>query len=92
MSYVIAAPCVADFSCVEICPVNCISPTPHDAEFDRAEQMYINPDLCIDCTACFEVCPVGAIFEAADLPAKWKHYEAVNRDYFAQRSLQEPQP
>jgi ferredoxin len=85
MSYVIAAPCIGDYSCVEICPVNCISPGPLEPDFNNAEQMYINPALCIDCHACAEVCPVNAIYEAVALPVKWRHYEAVNRDYFAQR-------
>jgi ferredoxin len=87
MSYVIAAPCIADFSCVEICPVNCISPVPEDPEFERAEQLYINPAQCIQCGACAEVCPVLAIFDAVNLPDRWKHYENINREYFAQRSL-----
>lgn len=86
MAYVIAAPCIADYSCVEICPVNCISPAPADAEFDKAEQMYIDPSRCIDCGACLDVCPVLAIFEAGNLPAKWKHYEAINRQYFSSDS------
>jgi formate hydrogenlyase subunit 6/NADH:ubiquinone oxidoreductase subunit I len=83
MSYVIAAPCIADYSCVEICPVRCIGPGPEQAEFDNAEQLYIDPARCIQCGACVEACPVGAIFDAVNLPLKWKHYEAVNRDYFA---------
>jgi len=82
MAHVIAAPCVADYSCVEICPVNCISPRAADKDFDDAEQLYINPDVCIDCGACVEVCPVLAIFEADCLPEKWRHYAQVNRDHF----------
>ncbi|MCK9504278.1 MAG: 4Fe-4S binding protein [Porticoccaceae bacterium] len=82
MAYVITAPCVADYSCVEICPVNCISPRPETADFDSAEQLYINPAVCIDCGACVKVCPVLAIYEAGALPDKWKHYAAINQDYF----------
>ena len=83
MSYVIAAPCVADYSCIEVCPVACISPSPEDPRFDRTEQMYINPDVCISCGACSDVCPVLAIFDASKLPEKWQHYAQINRDYFA---------
>ncbi|MGD9661732.1 MAG: ferredoxin family protein [Porticoccaceae bacterium] len=82
MAYVITAPCVADYSCVEICPVNCIAPSPDDADFDKAEQLYIDPHVCIDCGACVKVCPVLAIYEAGSLPDKWQHYAAINRDYF----------
>ena len=83
MAYVITAPCVADYSCVEVCPVNCISPGPDDERFNTAEQLYINPEICIDCAACVEICPVLAIYEDRQLPAKWQHYADVNRDYFA---------
>jgi ferredoxin len=84
MAYIIAAPCIADYACVEICPVNCISPGPQDNDFDSAEQMYINPDVCINCGACAEVCPVSAIYDDDRVPEKWRHYIRVNRDYFAQ--------
>ena len=82
MSFVIAAPCVADYGCVQICPVQCISPGPHEAGFEHVEQLYIDPARCIQCGACVEACPVGAIFDAASLPPQWRHYAAVNRDYF----------
>ncbi len=84
MAYVIAAPCVADYSCVEICPVNCISPGPDDGDFEAAEQMYIDPDTCIDCAACVQVCPVLAIYKAEHLPEQWQHYQQINREYFQQ--------
>jgi ferredoxin len=82
LAYVIAAPCIADYSCVEICPADCISPKPSDEAFSDAEQMYINPDTCINCAACVEVCPVSAIYDEGRLPPKWRHYAQVNRAYF----------
>jgi len=84
MAYVITAPCIADYSCLEICPVNCISPGPDSEKFASAEQLYIDPDVCIDCGACVKVCPVLAIYEAGALPEKWRHYVDLNRDYFQQ--------
>lgn len=84
MPYVITAPCVADYSCLEVCPVDCISPGPDDGHFDNTEQLYIDPDVCIDCGACVKVCPVLAIYEADSLPDKWQHYADVNREYFQQ--------
>ena len=82
MPYVIAAPCVADYSCVEVCPVDCIHPTPDEAGFEQAEQMYINPAECIDCEACVEACPVDAIFAADELPERWLQYAEINIGYF----------
>jgi NAD-dependent dihydropyrimidine dehydrogenase PreA subunit len=84
MPYVITAPCVADYSCLEVCPVDCISPGPDDGHFDNTEQLYIDPNACIDCGACVKVCPVLAIYEADSLPGKWQHYADVNREYFQQ--------
>jgi ferredoxin len=48
MAYVIAAPCIADYSCVEICSVDCIRPAPADEDFNDAEQMYIDPNTRAD--------------------------------------------
>lgn len=84
MPFVIAAPCVADYSCVEVCPANCIAPGPDTAAFGKAEQLYINPALCINCEACVEACPVNAIYEARALPAKWQDYARINAEYFRQ--------
>lgn len=83
MTYVIAAPCVADYSCVEICPADCIGPHPSSPEFDTAEQLYIDPARCISCGACVGACPVDAIFRHDELPQRWRHYAEVNRQHFA---------
>jgi NAD-dependent dihydropyrimidine dehydrogenase PreA subunit len=82
MPFVITAPCVADYSCEEICPVGSISPGPDHALFETVEQLYINPETCIDCAACVDACPVGAIYKAELLPEKWRHYEGINRKFF----------
>ena len=78
MAYVIAEPCIGtkDKSCVDVCPVDCIHAGPGD------EQMYINPDDCINCGACEAVCPVNAIFEESMLPAEWEGYLDKNRQFF----------
>ena len=56
MTYVINEPCIGtkDASCVEVCPVDCIHPTPDEPDFDQREQLYIDPEECIDCDACVE--------------------------------------
>ena len=82
MAYVIAAPCIVDYSCVDVCPVDCISPRPTDARFDEVEQLYIDPDACVSCGACVDACPVSAIFRAESLPATWAHYAEINAGYF----------
>jgi NAD-dependent dihydropyrimidine dehydrogenase PreA subunit len=86
MTYVIAEPCITikDNSCVEVCPVDCIHPTPDEDGYEEAEQLYIDPDECIDCDACVEACPVDAIFSEDQLPAEWARYAAKNARYFDQ--------
>ncbi len=85
MSYYIAEPCIGtkDTACVEVCPVDCIHPTKDDDKFEQAKQLYIDPEVCIDCGACEPVCPVTAIFPEEELPDKWQEYVAINTDYFA---------
>lgn len=83
MPYVIAAPCVADYSCVEACPVDCIGPRPDDPGFDEAEQLYIDPSVCINCEACLIACPVSAVYPDFDIPTKWSEYPKINADYYA---------
>jgi NAD-dependent dihydropyrimidine dehydrogenase PreA subunit len=59
MAYVINEPCIGtkDNSCVEVCPVDCIHPTPDEPDYDEVEMLYIDPEECIDCDACVEACP-----------------------------------
>jgi ferredoxin len=45
-------------------------------------QLYINPDECIDCGACEPECPVTAIFPEEDVPQQLKQYVQLNRDVF----------
>lgn len=87
MTYVITSPCVGvkDGSCVDVCPVDCIHPAPGEPEFEQAEQLYINPDECIDCGACEPACPVSAIFEESAVPAEWQHFTKINADYYRNR-------
>lgn len=78
MSYVIAEPCVGvkDAACINVCPADCIHTRP------EADQYYINPEDCIDCGLCQTVCPVEAIFLDQELPRRWAHFAAKNRDFF----------
>ena len=82
MTYVITEPCIGtkDKSCIDVCPVDCI----HGEEED--EQLYIDPEVCIDCAACELVCPVTAIFYEEDVPEEWRGFIQKNEDYFASRT------
>ncbi len=94
MAYVIAEPCIGtkDNSCVEVCPVDCIHPTPDEPGYDAAEMLYIDPEECIDCDACVEACPVDACFAEDQLPDEWQKYTQINADYFALRAAGPPPP
>jgi len=84
MPYVITQPCIGskDASCVEVCPVDCIHPTPDEEEFETTEHLFINPDECIECGACEAACPVTAIFEESLVPQEWRQYIAINANFF----------
>ena len=84
MAFVIAQPCVGekDTACVTVCPVDCIHPKPGSPDFETAEQLYIDPAVCIDCDACVEACPVDACFAEDQVPDEWSKYVQINADYF----------
>lgn len=88
MAYIIAEPCIGvkDTACVEVCPVDCIHPTQDEDDFVTVDQLFIDPDACIDCTACEPVCPVSAIFLDSELPEKWERFIEKNAAYFSART------
>ena len=85
MTYVINEPCIGvkDASCTDVCPVDCIHPTREEPDFEEAEQLYIDPEECIDCDACVEACPVDAITAEDQVPEEWQHFTAKNAAYFS---------
>ena len=56
--------------CVSVCPVECFHAD--------GEMLYIDPDVCIDCSACIPECPVQAIYEEDDLPEDKKEWIEIN--------------
>lgn len=82
MTYVITQACMKSASCVQVCPANCIHPLSHEADFETATHLSINPAECIDCGACAEVCPTNAIFEETELPTHLAGWKAANAEYF----------
>lgn len=86
MAFVIGPACIADYSCVEVCPADCIRPRPDDPDFTTAEQLYIDPKSCIDCEACVTACPVEAVHAQGRLPLAIASYAEVNAAYFVART------
>ncbi|MDV7241614.1 MULTISPECIES: FAD-dependent oxidoreductase [Rhodococcus] len=84
MPHVITQQCCNDASCVSVCPVNCIHPTPDEPDYARAEMLYIDPATCIDCGACtdVDVCPVDAIVPDSALTPETIRYADLNARYF----------
>jgi ferredoxin len=90
MSYIIGSKCVGciDGSCLKVCPVDCID-GPIDTkrignmtdEERVGKQLYINPDVCIDCGACVPECPVDAIHPTEELAIKYGELEYVHKNY-----------
>ncbi|WP_418002834.1 FAD-dependent oxidoreductase [Mycobacterium sp. PDNC021] len=82
MTHLITRSCCNDASCVAVCPVNCIHPTPSEPEFGSAEMLYIDPATCIDCGQCIDECPVSAIVRDDEMsPRDWP-YLTINADYY----------
>ncbi|WP_168706918.1 FAD-dependent oxidoreductase [Gordonia paraffinivorans] len=88
MAHVITRPCCNDASCVSVCPVNCIHPTPDEPEFLTAEALYIDPETCIDCGACIDECPVEAIVPDDQLTEKDEPYLQINADYYKDHDVE----
>ena len=88
MAYVIAEACIGtkDTACVDVCPCDCIHPRKDEAEFAGVLQLYIDPDVCIDCAACVPVCPVSAIYLSEDLPERLSPFAQVNAEWYARKS------
>ena len=84
MTYVITEPCinVKDAACIDVCPVDCIHPRKDEPGWEAAEQLFINPDECIDCGACEPECPVNAIYPEDDVPEEYTSYTEKNKVYF----------
>jgi Fe-S-cluster-containing hydrogenase component 2 len=71
MSYIIGSKCmeVKDGACMDVCPVDCI--------YESIEQMFINPDECIDCGACVPACPVEAIWDSEKMAVRMGEGEYI---------------
>jgi len=78
MSHIITSLCLRDSGCVEVCPVECITPGKPQEKWPL---FYIDPDTCIDCGACVPECPYEAIFPEDEVPSGFtaKEGQFINR-------------
>jgi ferredoxin len=53
---------------VEVCPVDCIYEYTGSDRQTFPDQLYIDPEECIDCGVCEPECPWEAIFEDEQVP------------------------
>lgn len=58
--------------CLTVCPVECFHAD--------GTMLYIDPNVCIDCSACITECPVKAIYEEDDLPQDKHEWIAINAE------------
>ncbi|ONI72170.1 hypothetical protein BWI15_19045 [Kribbella sp. ALI-6-A] len=84
MSYVISGDCCSDASCVAVCPMNCIHPSPGEPGFGTTDGLFIDPRTCIDCGACADICPVDAAKPADRASAVDVQ---LNTAYYAERPV-----
>ena len=74
MTFVVCEPCrdCKYTDCVVVCPCDCF--------YQDNEQLYIDPDNCIDCEACVPECPVEAIFHDSRVPSAWVEFIQLNAE------------
>jgi ferredoxin len=80
MAWVITSLCrdKVDMACVEVCPVDCIVQYKGDDASEWPNQLYIDPDECINCGVCEPECPWEAIFEDEQVPDVFHDDVALN--------------
>ena len=80
MTWVITKLCrdCVDGSCVEVCPVDCIYEYGGDDRETFPNQLYIDPEECINCGVCEPECPWEAIFEDEQVPEVFAEDTAMN--------------
>jgi ferredoxin len=78
---VIAEPCIGqkDNSCTEVCPVDCIHPTPTRPAMSRPSSCTSIRMSASTATPALEACPVDAVFAEDQLPAE---YAQINANFF----------
>ena len=85
MPFAITQSCCSDASCVEVCPVDCIHPTPGEPDFGHTDILYVDARACIDCGACADACPASAIKPIEILRGGEEVFAELNAAYYAER-------
>lgn len=82
MTWVITRLCrdCVDQACVDVCPVECIYAYKGSDNDKFPNQLYIDPEECIDCGACEPECPWEAIFEDVSVPEVLKEDTPLNAE------------
>ena len=80
MAWVITRLCrdCLDQSCVDVCPGECIYVYKGSDSDKFPNQLYIDPEECIDCGACEPECPWEAIFEDSAVPNVFSEDTGLN--------------
>ena len=74
MTFVVTRLCrdCKDMGCVDVCPKDCIlEHHPASGPSDLPNQLFIDPDECIDCGACVPACPWEAIYPDVEVPSEF---------------------
>ncbi len=89
MPFAITQSCCTDASCVEVCPVDCIHPTPGEPDFGHTDILYVDPRSCIDCGACADACPASAVKPIEILRGGEEVFAELNAAYYENRPERE---
>ena len=65
-------------SCVEVCPVDCIVEFKGEDAGSWKNQLYIDPEECINCGVCEPECPWEAIFPEDEVPEAFSEDTELN--------------
>jgi ferredoxin len=81
MAWVITRLCrdCVDQSCVDVCPVDCIYEYTGEDREAFPNQLFIDPEECINCGVCEPECPWEAIFEDEQVPDVFSEDVELNR-------------
>ena len=89
MPFAITQSCCSDASCIEVCPTDCIHPSPGEPDFGKTDILYVDPKSCIDCGACADACPASAIKPIEILRGGEEVFAQLNAAYFEDRPERE---